>query len=197
VTTEWPLEYGLNPHQGDARAAFPDGKPWLEALNGQVGYINLLDALKTWGLARELAKTLGSPSAASIKHVHPAGAAVARPLDEAFRAANQLDDENLSSIGAAYARARGGDRIASFGEFIGLSEPVAESCARLITTGRRSGSAAVSRRAFTPLGQRARRPSSVAVIAQPRGSKQDATVTEAADRAGIAMVHTGLRLFWH
>jgi phosphoribosylaminoimidazolecarboxamide formyltransferase / IMP cyclohydrolase len=132
VTAQWPLKYGLNPHQGEALASFPDGTPWLEVLNGQVGYINLLDALKAWALARELAGVLALPSAASIKHVHPAGAAVARPLDAAFHAANQLADGDLSPIGTAYARARGGDRTASFGDFIGLSEPADESCARLI-----------------------------------------------------------------
>jgi phosphoribosylaminoimidazolecarboxamide formyltransferase / IMP cyclohydrolase len=128
----WRLKYGLNPHQGDAVASFPDGKPWIEVLNGQVGYINLLDATKAWALARELASTFGAPAAASIKHVHPAGAAIARPLDARFRAANQLGDDDLSPLATAYARARGGDRIASFGDFIGLSEPADESCARLI-----------------------------------------------------------------
>src|SRR6185503_1113283 len=72
---EWRLKYGLNPHQDDASASFPDGRQWLEVLHGQVGYINLLDALCAWGLARELATSLGQPSATSVKHVHPAGAA--------------------------------------------------------------------------------------------------------------------------
>jgi phosphoribosylaminoimidazolecarboxamide formyltransferase/IMP cyclohydrolase len=85
VTHQWRLKYGLNPYQGDAAAIFPDGEPWLEVLNGQVGYINLLDALRAWTLARELAASLGSPSATSVKHVHPAGAAVARTIDSSFR----------------------------------------------------------------------------------------------------------------
>jgi AICAR transformylase/IMP cyclohydrolase PurH len=131
--TQWLLKYGLNPHQGDAVATLTDGADWLEVMNGQVGYINLLDALKAWILARELATTLGLPSATSIKHVHPAGAAVARAtLNDAFRIANQLGDESPSPIATAYVRARGGDRIASFGDFIGLSETVDESCARVI-----------------------------------------------------------------
>jgi AICAR transformylase/IMP cyclohydrolase PurH len=131
--TRWLLKYGLNPHQGDAVAALAAGAEWLEVVNGQVGYINLLDALKAWTLARELATTLGQPSATSVKHVHPAGAAVARePMDNAFRAANQLGGEQLSAIAVAYARARAGDRIASFGDFIGLSEPADETGARLI-----------------------------------------------------------------
>jgi len=130
--TDWPLKYGLNPYQGEASATFPDGAPWLTVLNGQVGYINLLDATKAWALARELAVTLAVPSAASIKHVHPAGAAIATPLDEPFRMAHQIGDAALSPVATAYARARAGDRIASFGDFIGLSEPVDESCAALI-----------------------------------------------------------------
>jgi len=129
----WPLKYGLNPHQGDAVVQLPDAAPWLEVVNGQVGYINLLDALKAWVLTRELSTTLGVPSATSIKHVHPAGAAVARgALDDAFRTANQLSDDELSPIAVAYARARGVDRIASFGDFVGLSEAADESCARVI-----------------------------------------------------------------
>jgi AICAR transformylase/IMP cyclohydrolase PurH len=82
----WHLKYGLNPHQGDAHAAFPDGREWLRVLNGQIGYVNLLDALRAWQLAQELARTLGRPAATSVKHVHPAGAALASPLEPAFRA---------------------------------------------------------------------------------------------------------------
>ena len=129
---DWSLKYGLNPHQGDAFAAFPDGHHWIEVLNGVVGYINVLDALRAWSLARELAGTLAKPSAASIKHVHPAGAAVAASLDRSFRESNRIDFDDLSPIATAYARARAGDRIASFGDFIGLSEPVDPTCARLI-----------------------------------------------------------------
>jgi phosphoribosylaminoimidazolecarboxamide formyltransferase/IMP cyclohydrolase len=128
----WPLKYGLNPHQGDAQAAFVGDCEWLRVLNGQVGYINLLDALRAWQLARELAQTFGRPAATSIKHTHPAGAALAAPLDSAFRTAHGTPDEELSEIATAYARARAGDPVASFGDFIGLSEPVDSSCARLI-----------------------------------------------------------------
>jgi AICAR transformylase/IMP cyclohydrolase PurH len=94
--TDWPLKYGLNPHQADAVASFPDGRPWLRVLNGRVGYINLLDALRAWTLARELGTTLGAPSAASIKHVHPAGAAIAGPLTPSFRIANGLGGAEFS-----------------------------------------------------------------------------------------------------
>jgi AICAR transformylase/IMP cyclohydrolase PurH len=130
--TDWILKYGLNPHQGDAVARFADGQEWLTVINGRVGYINLLDAIRAWMLCRELATTLGAPSAASIKHVHPAGAAVARPLGDAFRLASTLGEADLSPLATAYARARAGDRIAAFGDFIGLSDVVDESCARLI-----------------------------------------------------------------
>jgi phosphoribosylaminoimidazolecarboxamide formyltransferase/IMP cyclohydrolase len=128
----WHLKYGLNPHQGEAQAAFPGGHAWLHVLNGQVGYVNLLDALRAWQLARELANTMEAPAATSVKHVHPTGAALASPLDSAFRAAHVLPDEALSEIATAYARARAGDPVASFGDFIGLSQIVDESCARLI-----------------------------------------------------------------
>jgi phosphoribosylaminoimidazolecarboxamide formyltransferase / IMP cyclohydrolase len=132
VINDWTLKYGLNPHQGDAAAVFPGGHEWLEVLNGQVGYVNLLDALRAWTLARELAATLDRPSATSVKHVHPAGAAISGTIDEAFRVAHRLGDRDLSPIATAYARARAGDRIAAFGDFIGLSEPADESCAHLI-----------------------------------------------------------------
>ena len=130
--TEWHLKYGLNPHQGEAVATFPDGQAWLQVLNGRVGYVNLLDALRAWTLARELGTTFSAPSAASIKHVHPAGAAVAGRLDSSFRVAHDLREADLSPLATAYARARAGDRIAAFGDFIGLSDIVDESCARLI-----------------------------------------------------------------
>jgi phosphoribosylaminoimidazolecarboxamide formyltransferase/IMP cyclohydrolase len=132
VTRSWPLKYGLNPHQGDAVAEFSDGHEWLDVLNGQVGYINLLDALRAWTLARELALSLGQPGAASVKHVHPAGAAIAGSLTPAFRVAHGIGEGDLSPLATAYARARAGDRIAAFGDFIGLSHTVDESCARLI-----------------------------------------------------------------
>jgi phosphoribosylaminoimidazolecarboxamide formyltransferase/IMP cyclohydrolase len=128
----WHLKYGLNPHQGDAQATFPNGHEWLHVLNGEVGYVNLLDALRAWQLARELANTMKAPAAASVKHVHPTGAALASPLDSAFRAAHLLPGDALSEVATAYARARAGDPVASFGDFIGLSETVDETCARLI-----------------------------------------------------------------
>jgi AICAR transformylase/IMP cyclohydrolase PurH len=132
MVPRWPLKYGLNPHQASAFAEFPSGHEWLEVLNGEVGYVNLLDALRAWTLARELGDAFGTPSAASVKHVHPAGAAVAGALEPPFRAAHVLGDDDYSPLATAYARARAGDRTASFGDFIGLSAEVDVSCARLI-----------------------------------------------------------------
>src|SRR4030095_3916938 len=105
-----PLRYGLNPQQGDASFEFADDVEWLRVLNGTLGYINVLDALKAWQLARGLGRGFPRPAAASIKHVHPAGAAVAGPMDAAFRWAHCLGDEDWSPVATAYARARGGDR---------------------------------------------------------------------------------------
>ncbi|HKG93657.1 MAG TPA: phosphoribosylaminoimidazolecarboxamide formyltransferase [Gemmatimonadaceae bacterium] len=127
-----PLKYGLNPQQSDASLDFADGVEWLRALNGTLGYINVLDAAKAWQLARELGRAFERPAAASIKHVHPAGAALAGTADDAFRAAHLLAAGDWSPLATAYARARGGDRVASFGDFIGVSEVVDDSCARLI-----------------------------------------------------------------
>ena len=127
-----PLKYGINPQQGAASLEFANGVDWLRVLNGALGYINVLDALKAWEIARELGRALESPAAASIKHVHPAGAAVAGRVDAGFQRAHLLVDGDLSPLATAYARARGGDRVASFGDFVGVSEPVDESCARLI-----------------------------------------------------------------
>ena len=127
-----PLKYGLNPQQGDASFAFAADAEWLRVLHGTLGYMNVLDAAKAWQLARELGLAFNRPAATSIKHVHPAGAALASPIDEAFQLAHLLAKDEWSPLATAYARARAGDRVASFGDFIGVSETVDESCARLI-----------------------------------------------------------------
>ncbi len=129
---ELPLRYGMNPHQKPARAYMQQGVLPFEVLSGSPGYINLLDALNAWQLVRELAELLGMPAAASFKHVSPAGAAVAVPLSEAEARSCCVDDLELSPIGVAYARARGADRMSSFGDFIALSERCDEVTARLI-----------------------------------------------------------------
>jgi AICAR transformylase/IMP cyclohydrolase PurH len=126
------LRYGCNPHQKPASLSFPGTSTPLQVLNGAPGYINVLDALGAWQLVRELRQATGKPSAASFKHTSPAGAAVAHPLTEAFRRSQMLPDEPLSPIAAAYARARGGDRMSSFGDAIALSDEVDVSLAELI-----------------------------------------------------------------
>ena len=125
------LRYGTNPHQAHARAWLEGGRLPFAVLGGAPGYINLLDALNAWQLVRELREATGLAAAASFKHVSPAGAAVAVPLSDAERAACFARGE-LSAPATAYARARGTDRVSSYGDWIALSDPVDEATARLI-----------------------------------------------------------------
>ena len=125
------LRYGTNPHQAGARACREGGPLPFAVLNGAPGYINLLDALNAWQLVRELREATGLAAAASFKHVSPAGAAVAVPLSDAERAACFARGE-LSAPATAYARARGTDRVSSYGDWIALSDSVDEATARLI-----------------------------------------------------------------
>lgn len=119
------LRYGCNPHQGQAALEVADGAPGpIQVLAGQPSTINLLDALNGWQLVRELREALGSPAAASFKHVSPAGAAVAVPLSPALRQAYEVGERELSPLAGAYARARGTDPKSSFGDFVALSDPV-------------------------------------------------------------------------
>ena len=129
---ELSLRYGMNPHQKPARVYVSQGKLPFEVLNGSPGYINLLDALNSWQLVRELRHWLGQPAAASFKHVSPAGAAVAVPMSDVEKAACFVEDLELSPMATAYARARGADRMSSFGDWIALSDPCDLSAARLI-----------------------------------------------------------------
>lgn len=127
-----PLRYGMNPHQKPALAsAATDALPF-SVVNGAPGYINLLDALNSWQLVRELKQATGVPAAASFKHVSPAGAAVGVPITTVLRHAYFVDDLELTPLATAYARARGADRVSSFGDWIALSEPVDEVTARII-----------------------------------------------------------------
>jgi len=128
---EIKLKYGLNPQQGRARVVMEGAAP-LEVVNGNPSYINVLDALQGWQLVRELKEATGKAAAASFKHVSPAGAAVARPLSNEFRRSQFLPQEDLSPVAQAYARARGGDRLSSFGDFVAVSETVDASLARII-----------------------------------------------------------------
>ncbi len=119
------LKYGCNPHQKPARIYMKKGELPIRVLNGNPGYINFLDALNGWQLVKELRQVLGSPAAASFKHVSPAGAAVAAvPLSEELKKAYFVDDLELSPLAEAYARARGADRMSSYGDFIALSDEV-------------------------------------------------------------------------
>jgi phosphoribosylaminoimidazolecarboxamide formyltransferase/IMP cyclohydrolase len=132
LTSEIELRYGANPHQKPARA-FIDGETLpFEVVNGRPGYINLLDALNAWQLVKELKHALRLPAAASFKHVSPAGAAVAVPLSNTLKQIYFTSDVDLSPLASAYARARGADRISSFGDWIALSEPVDTPTAELI-----------------------------------------------------------------
>ncbi len=129
---EITLRYGANPHQVPARAFMEKGELPFQTLNGAPGYINLLDALNSWQLVRELAQATSLPAAASFKHVSPSGAAVGTPLTEVLRKIYSVDDLELSPLAEAYARARGTDRLSSFGDWIALSEKVDVLTARLI-----------------------------------------------------------------
>ncbi|MGD0806940.1 MAG: phosphoribosylaminoimidazolecarboxamide formyltransferase [Anaerolineales bacterium] len=132
MTKEIALRYGANPNQTPARAHMKNGDLPLQVINSAPGYINLLDALNSWQLVSELKQASGLPAAASFKHVSPSGAAVGIPLPDALRKAYFVDDLELSPLAAAYARARGVDRMSSFGDWIALSDPVDLSTAKLI-----------------------------------------------------------------
>jgi AICAR transformylase/IMP cyclohydrolase PurH len=130
---EFTLRYGTNPNQVPARVYMQDGSDLpLTVLGGSPGYINLLDALNAWQLVRELKETIGQPAAASFKHVSPSGAAVAVPLSDILKQIYFVDDMELSPLATAYARARGVDRMSSFGDFIALSDTVDVPTAKLI-----------------------------------------------------------------
>ena len=131
---ELSLKYGCNPNQKPSRIYTEEGELPIEVLNGRPGYINLLDAFNSWQLVRELKAATGLPAAASFKHVSPAGAAVGLPLSDTLRKIYFVDDAPLplTPIASAYARARGADRMSSYGDFIALSDTCDESTARLI-----------------------------------------------------------------
>ncbi len=126
-----PLRYGINPHQQPASAAAIGEWPF-EVLNGQPGYINLLDAMSAWNLVRELRETLGQPAGASYKHVSPAGAAIGLPLSERLARAYEVEQLDLSPVATAYVRARGGDLVSAYGDFAAVSDTVDASLARFL-----------------------------------------------------------------
>lgn len=131
---ELSLKYGCNPNQKPARIYMEQGELPIEVLGGRPGYINFLDALNGWQLVRELKAATGIPAATSFKHVSPAGAAVGIPMSETLKKIYFVDDisEPLSPIATAYARARGADRMSSYGDFISLSDTCDKATALII-----------------------------------------------------------------
>ena len=131
---ELALKYGCNPNQQPSRIYMEEGELPITVLNGRPGYINFLDALNSWQLVRELKEATDLPAAASFKHVSPAGAAVGLPLSDTLKKVYFVDDAPLplTPIASAYARARGADRMSSYGDFIALSDECDEATARLI-----------------------------------------------------------------
>ena len=131
---ELALKYGCNPNQKPSRIYMADGSELpITVLGGKPGYINFLDAFNSWQLVKELKEATGLPAAASFKHVSPAGAALAIPMSETLKKIYFVDDMGeLSPIATAYARARGADRMSSYGDWIALSDVCDESCAKLI-----------------------------------------------------------------
>ncbi len=133
MTGELGMRYGCNPHQTGARCFLEGADLPLRAVHNAPSYINLLDALNAWQLVRELKAATGLPAAASFKHLSPAGAAVGRSLPSALRQALFVpEDAELSPLACAYARARGADRLASFGDWIAVSDPLDRSTAEVI-----------------------------------------------------------------
>ena len=122
MTKEIALKYGCNPNQKPARIYLNNQELPVTVLNGKPGYINFLDALNSWQLVKELKEATGYPSAASFKHVSPAGAAIGTPLSEVERKIYFTGDEELSMLACAYVRARGADRMSSYGDFAALSD---------------------------------------------------------------------------
>ncbi|WP_419068384.1 phosphoribosylaminoimidazolecarboxamide formyltransferase [Candidatus Allofournierella excrementavium] len=129
---ELELKYGCNPNQKPARIYMEEGELPVTVLNGKPGYINFLDALNSWQLVKELKEATGLPAAASFKHVSPAGAALGLPLDDTLKKMYFCEGLELSPLACAYARARGADRMSSFGDWIALSDECDESTARVI-----------------------------------------------------------------
>ncbi|MDD6670608.1 MAG: phosphoribosylaminoimidazolecarboxamide formyltransferase [Prevotella sp.] len=134
VMKELALKYGCNPNQKPSRIFMEEGELPIEVINGRPGYINFLDALNSWQLVKELKAATGMPAAASFKHVSPAGAAIGLPLSDTLKRIYFVDDVKieLSPLACAYARARGADRMCSYGDFVALSDICDAATATLI-----------------------------------------------------------------
>ncbi len=130
---EYQLKYGCNPNQKPASVEIEEGDLPFTVLNGRAGYINLLDALNAWQLVKELKEATGMAAAASFKHVSPAGAAIGLPLDETMKKIYFCEGIELTPIASAYIRARGADRMSSYGDFAALSEECDEATARFLS----------------------------------------------------------------
>jgi phosphoribosylaminoimidazolecarboxamide formyltransferase/IMP cyclohydrolase len=128
----YELKYGCNPHQKPAEIRMANGELPLKILNGLPGYINFMDALNSWQLVKELRASLNMPAAASFKHVSPAGAALGLQLSDELKKAYHVEDIELSPLAAAYVRARGADRMSSFGDWAALSDIVDKSTALVL-----------------------------------------------------------------
>ena len=130
---EFTLKYGCNPNQSTAKIYTKDGSELpVKILNGRPGYINFLDAFNSWQLVKELKEATGLPAAASFKHVSPAGAAVGLPLSDTLKKIYYVDDLELTPLAAAYARARGADRMSSYGDFVALSDTCDKQTATML-----------------------------------------------------------------
>ena len=132
---ELQLKYGCNPNQKPSRIFMKEGELPIEVINGRPGYINFLDAFNAWQLVKELKAATGLPAAASFKHVSPAGAAVGLPLSDTLKRIYFVDDVkglDDSPIACAYARARGADRMSSYGDFVALSDTCDATTALLL-----------------------------------------------------------------
>ena len=133
MSNELMLKYGCNPNQKPSRIFMKDGSELpITVLNGKPGYINFLDAFNSWQLVKELKEATGLPASASFKHVSPAGAAVAIPMSDTLKKIYFVDDLELSPIATAYARARGADRMSSYGDFVALSDTCDAQTATLL-----------------------------------------------------------------
>ena len=130
--TELELKYGCIPNQKPSRIFMKEGELPIEVLNGRPGYINFMDALNGWQLVKELKAATGLPAATSFKHVSPAGAAVAQPLTDTLKKIYFVEGMELTPLASAYARARGADRMSSFGDFIALSDVCDAATAKII-----------------------------------------------------------------
>ena len=132
MAKELELKYGCNPNQKPSRIFMENGELPIQVLNGKPGYINFMDAFNSWQLVKELKEATGLPSAASFKHVSPAGAAVGTPMTDVKKKICFVDDLKLTPLAMAYAKARGADRMSSYGDFIALSDECDEETATLI-----------------------------------------------------------------